>query len=71
MMIAAVLDKKISISSMLRNWLVVYLANLISSMIIAWLIVYSGMLNAGDGLLNEVTVGIAVSKLHFPLDRAL
>ena len=70
MMIAAVLDKKISISSMLRNWLVVYLANLISSMIIAWLIVYSGMLNAGDGLLNEVTVGIAVSKVSLSFGQA-
>ena len=40
LMIVGVLDKKIKISGMLRNWIIVYIGNLIGSVLIAVLINY-------------------------------
>ncbi len=70
MMVAAVFDKKLSISSILRNWLIVYIANLMSSIFIACLIVYSGMLDTGGGMLGDVTISIAASKVSLSFGQA-
>ncbi len=70
LMVAAVLDKRIGIGSMLRNWCIVYLANLVASVCVAWLVVQSGLLSTGDGLLEQVTVSIAVSKVNLTFGQA-
>lgn len=62
LMMAAVLEKKISPGAMIKNWILVYGANLAGSLLIAWMVVYSGVLTAGDGMLKEVTISIAASK---------
>ena len=45
----SVMQKKTSISKMLRNWVIVYIANFIGSVIVSALVFYSGGLNAGNG----------------------
>lgn len=70
LMVAAVLDRRIGIGAMLRNWCIVYLANLIASVCVAWLVVESGLLSTGDGLLEQVTVSIAVSKVNLTFGQA-
>ena len=70
LMIVGVLDKKIKISGMLRNWIIVYIGNLIGSVLIAVLINYSGLLESGGGLLGAVTVKTAVSKVSLDFGRA-
>lgn len=70
LMLTAVLDKKISVSSMLQNWIIVYLANLAGSILIAWMVSYSGLLETGGGMLKEVTISIASAKTSLPLGQA-
>jgi formate/nitrite transporter len=62
LMIGGVIKKRISVLSMLRNWLIVYVFNFAGSLLIAWLIVRSGLLHSGGDLLGAVTVKIAAAK---------
>lgn len=70
LMLAAVLDRKITAGAMVKNWVIVYCANLIGSMAVAFLVVYSGLLETGDGMLESVTVSIAASKTALPFGQA-
>lgn len=70
LMITGVLDRKIKISEMLRNWVIVYIGNFIGAMIIVLFINYSGLLESGGGLLGAVTVKTAVAKVSMPFGRA-
>lgn len=70
LMFVGVLDKKIRIAEMLRNWIIVYIGNFIGAIIIAAFINYSGLLESGGGLLGAVTVKTAVSKVSLDFGRA-
>lgn len=70
LMIAGLLDRKIKISGMLRNWLIVYIGNFIGALLIAALINYSGLLDSGEGLLGAITVRTAISKTSLDFGRA-
>ena len=50
LLILPLLSKKISLSSMLRNWSVVYIGNLVGSLIVAALVVYGHSLSCLDGV---------------------
>ena len=60
----AVIDKRARLTEMLRNWLIVYIANFVGSILVAWLVYNSGILGGGDGLLGAVTVKIAAGKVN-------
>lgn len=68
---AAVLDKKVKISVMLKNWFFVYLGNFIGSVFIAFLIVKSGQLKSGDNLLGGITIKIAYGKISLSFLQAV
>lgn len=70
LMLVGVLDKKIRISGMLRNWIIVYIGNFIGSLIIVLLISWSGLLESGGGLLGAVTVNTAISKVNLGFGAA-
>lgn len=70
LMFAAVLDRKITLGAMMKNWVVVYIANLLGSILVAWLVVYSGLLENGEGMLKEVTVSIAAAKVNLDFGPA-
>ena len=70
LMIIGVLDKKIKISGMIRNWIIVYIGNFVGSMIIVLFINYSGLLESGGGLLGAVTVKTAISKVSMDFGKA-
>ena len=70
LMFVGVLDKKIKISGMLRNWVIVYIGNFIGAMIIAIFVNYSGLLESGGGLLGAMTVKTAISKVGLDLGKA-
>ena len=57
-----VLEKKISISAMMKNWFFVYTGNLIGSVLIAYMMFRSGLFNSGDNMLGAVTIKIAAYK---------
>ncbi len=54
LMIIGLLDGKIKVSGMLRNWIIVYIGNMAGSVLIALLINYSGLLESGGGMLGAV-----------------
>lgn len=70
MMITGVMDRKIKISGMLRNWIIVYIGNFVGALVIAAFINYSGLLESGGGLLGAVTVKTAISKVSLDFGRA-
>lgn len=70
LMFIGVLDKKIKVSGMVRNWIIVYIGNFIGSMIIVLFINYSGLLESGGGLLGAVTVKTAISKVSLDFGKA-
>lgn len=67
----AVLDKRVSLGRMLKNWGVIYSGNLVGSLIIVFLIFWSGQLNASHGLLGGVTIKIASYKVGLSFVQAL
>ncbi len=60
----AVLEKKTTVSKMLRNWVIVYIANFIGSFIIVWMVWKTGMFSAGDNMLGAFTVKVAAGKVN-------
>lgn len=70
LMVTALPDKKIRITSMFQNWIIVYIGNFIGSIFIAFLINYTGLLNAGDGLLLKSVINTAVLKLGYDFGQA-
>ena len=71
LMFAAVLDKKITVGAMIRNWVIVYVSNFVGSMIVVFIIVYGGQLATGGGLLEQVTISIAATKANIEFWPAL
>lgn len=69
MIMAGVLDGKISLRRMLRNWFWVYLGNLIGSVFVAYLMVHSGLFNSGDNVLGGMTIKIASYKTHLTFEQ--
>lgn len=70
LMSAALLEKRISLNGLLRNWIVVYIGNLIGSLMIAHLMYYSGLFMSSKGLLGGVTLRIAVYKVNLTFLQA-
>ena len=70
-MLAAAVHRRITLSSMLRNWAIVYICNLIGGVLIAVMVSYSGGLGAGDGMLGAMTVRIAAGKVNMNFGQAL
>ena len=70
LILISVLDKKIKIRWMLRNWLIVYIANFIGSIFIAYMMNKSGLYNSGSGMLGGQTIKIAAYKTGLPFVSA-
>lgn len=67
LLILPVLSRDITIGKMLRNWLIVYLGNLIGAVLVAALTVWSGTFDN----MYETVIGTAVTKAALPFDTAL
>lgn len=70
LMLATLLQKKITITKMLRNWAIVYVGNLLGSLLIAYMIVNSGLLSSGGDMLGAVTIKIAINKVNLSFIQA-
>ena len=68
--LAALQDGSISARAMLKNWCIVYLANLAGSVLMAWAVAASGLLETGNGQLKAVTISIAAAKCALPFGQA-
>ncbi|HWQ80320.1 MAG TPA: formate/nitrite transporter family protein [Anaerovoracaceae bacterium] len=70
LILAAVLEKKVGMSTMLRNWVIVYAGNFIGSILIAYMMANSGLLTSGGSMLGAVTLKIAVYKVNLSFTQA-
>ena len=70
LIIACVLDKKVTMGTMFRNWTIVIIGNFIGSVLIAYMLANSGLLGSGGGLLGAVTLKIAVYKVNLSFIQA-
>lgn len=71
LMVFALLDKKTSLKTMLKSWLLVYLGNFIGALFIVILISQSGQWLMGDGLVGARTILIAKAKIDLSFSQAL
>lgn len=62
----ALIRGRIGLAAMLRNWIWVYVGNLIGAVFLAHMMANSGLFNSGSGLLGGVTVRIASGKVSLP-----
>lgn len=71
MILVGVLDKKVSIKAMLKNWFFIYVGNFIGSIFIAYMMNESGLFSSGDSMLGAVTIKIAAYKVGLTFIQAL
>lgn len=70
MILADVLDKKVSLIAMLKNWFFVYLGNFIGSVLIAYMMNESGLFSSGANMLGGMTIKIATYKVGLSFMQA-
>jgi len=71
LMVIAWLNKRITLSAMLRNWGIVYVGNFFGSIFIAVLILASRLYTASNGELGKLMLNVADYKLHYSFLTAL
>lgn len=70
LMLTGVLTRDISIMSMLRNWLFVYLANFVGSMLLVIIIYYSGLWKIGNFEVGIAALTTATEKVNLSFVEA-
>ncbi len=65
-----VLERKIPVEAMLRNWSLVYVANFIGSLLIVYLMYASGLWSFNNSLYGAAALKIAVSKVNLSFTEA-
>jgi len=71
LMVTSTLAKEITFGSMMRRWVLVYVANFIGSIILALLFYFSGLWKTGGNALGATAVKIALGKVSLPFGEAL
>lgn len=65
------MEKEVSIGGVLKNWVVVYLGNLVGSMIVSAICVWGGQLGLFGNGLAASAMGTAAAKCSMPFMQAL
>ncbi|MEG2296648.1 MAG: formate/nitrite transporter family protein [Clostridium sp.] len=71
LMTISVLDKKITLVRMLKNWIFVYIGNFIGSVIVAYGCAAFGQMNYSGGGLAVYTMKLAIGKSTLPFANAV
>jgi len=67
----AVLDKRVSVNVMLKNWLWVYFANLIGSLLLAFMVFYSNTWQQNELMVGAYALKIGVAKVNLTVSEIL
>lgn len=70
LMLIGVMDKKIKVSGMLRNWVLVYLGNFAGALLVVAFMRASGLWETGGGLLGASVIRIAQAKVQLSFGQA-
>jgi formate/nitrite transporter len=62
LMIVPLIDGKITLKEILKNWIVVYIGNFIGSILIAFLVFQSGVFDLNSGKLGATVIKVASTK---------
>lgn len=70
LMIISVLDRKITLKQMIRNWIIVYIGNFFGSIFVTGLSTVSGVYEMFDNGLARSALSTATSKCNFTVQEA-
>ena len=70
LILAGVMEKRVKVLNMLRNWVIVYIGNLLGSLLIAYFMYISGLFTSGADTLGAVTIKIAAYKTGLSFTQA-
>jgi len=59
-------DRKVTTLQLLRNWVIVYIANFVGAAATAVMVVWSGTLDLGDGAVANTAMAIVEAKVSMP-----
>lgn len=71
LMVISAFEHRCSMTKVLRNWVIVYFANMIGSVAIAALCAFFGQMNYSDGQLAVYTMSVAANKCALPFVNAV
>jgi formate/nitrite transporter len=71
LMVSGVMSGKITCSTMLKRWIVVFLANFVGALLITLIFYYSGLWKTGDYALGATVVKTASTKVGLPFGEAI
>ena len=71
LILISVLDRKVTIPAMLRNWVVVYIGNFIGSAVVAFICARFNWMAAGGNALADCTMRVAQAKRTMRFENAL
>ena len=71
LMVVALVEKKITLKGMLRNWVLVWLTNFVGAFIIAFLIYNAGLLSTNSDKLGGYAVKVAANKSNLTFVKSL
>lgn len=71
MMVLSVIDKKITVLQLLKNWIFVYIGNFLGSVLVAFACANIGQFNYSNGGLAVYTMKLAVTKTSLSFGHAL
>ena len=71
LMVMSLMERGIKVSNMLKNWVFVYIGNLVGSIFIAWVVAYSHQLSLYGNKLAGMTINTAVAKTSISFGDAL
>lgn len=70
LIVISLLDKRVHLTAMLRNWCIVYLGNFLGALALSAVCARFGWLWAGEGGLAAYTLRLALSKMSMPFGNA-
>lgn len=70
LIIISVLEKKVKVREMLKNWFFVFLGNFIGSAFVAWMVVYGHTPDLFEGALADKMVASALSRVNQSFSEA-
>ncbi|MFC1736331.1 formate transporter FocA [Candidatus Hydrogenedentota bacterium] len=71
LMVMATVSRKMTVTRLFRNWIVVYCGNLVGSVVTAYVMFYTGQFESAGGLVGDVAMTIANGKCGLTLMEAL
>lgn len=67
----AFFEKKITLTKVLKNWVLVFVGNFIGAALIAWMLYMSGSLHGNHGGIGVYFINVAAKKVHLSFSQAL